>query len=40
MNGPEYWSLLVVDRGWEPERFAALLVDAWTRLLTTAPRAQ
>jgi len=35
MNGPEYWTLLVVDRGWEPERFAAVLVDAWTRLLTT-----
>ena len=37
MNGPEYWRLLVVDRGWEPKRFAALLVDAWTRLLVTAP---
>jgi AcrR family transcriptional regulator len=36
MNGPEYWTLLVVERGWEPERFAALLVDAWTRLLTSA----
>jgi AcrR family transcriptional regulator len=40
MNGPEYWSLLVVDRGWEPKRFAALLVDAWTRALTTAPPPQ
>jgi AcrR family transcriptional regulator len=38
MNGPEYWALLVVDRGWEPARFAALLVDAWTRLLTTSPQ--
>jgi AcrR family transcriptional regulator len=37
MNGPEYWNLLVLDRGWEPTRFAALLVDTWTRLLTTEP---
>jgi AcrR family transcriptional regulator len=36
MNGPEYWALMVVDRGWAPERFEALLVDAWTRLLTVA----
>ena len=40
MNGPEYWTLLVVDRGWEPRRFAAVLVDAWTRLLMTDPRSQ
>ena len=37
MNGPEYWALLVVDRGWEPERFGTFLVDLWTRLLTSAP---
>ena len=40
MNGPEYWSLLVVDRGWEPGRFAALLVDVWTRLLVSASRSR
>ena len=33
MNGPEYWSLLVGDRGWTPEQFGERLVDAWTRLL-------
>jgi AcrR family transcriptional regulator len=39
MNGPEYWVLLVSDRGWSPERFGAFLADAWTRLLTvTSPR--
>ena len=33
MNGPEYWVLLVVERGWSPERFGVHLVDAWTRTL-------
>ena len=33
MNGPEYWTLLVGDRGWTPEQFGERLVDAWTRLL-------
>lgn len=33
MNGPEYWVLLVGDRGWSPERFGDLLVDTWTRTL-------
>jgi AcrR family transcriptional regulator len=33
MNGPEYWVLLVGDRGWTPERFGAFLTDAWTRML-------
>lgn len=33
MNGTEYWVLLVGDRGWSPERFAAYLIDAWSRLL-------
>ena len=33
MNGPEYWTLLVGDRGWTPERFGERLVDAWTRVL-------
>jgi hypothetical protein len=33
MNAAEYWSLLVRQRGWTPQRFTALLIDAWTRLL-------
>jgi AcrR family transcriptional regulator len=33
MNSAEYWSLLVVERGWSAERFGAWLADAWTRLL-------
>jgi AcrR family transcriptional regulator len=33
MNGPEYWVLLVGERGWSQERFAAYLTDAWTRTL-------
>lgn len=37
MNGPEYWVLMVGDRGWSPERFGEFLVDAWTRLLLTSP---
>jgi AcrR family transcriptional regulator len=37
MNGPEYWALLVVDRGWTPQRFGEVLVDAWRRLLLTRP---
>ena len=36
MNGPEYWILLVGDRGWTPERFGAFLTDAWITLLTSA----
>jgi AcrR family transcriptional regulator len=39
MNGPEYWTLLVGDRGWTPRRFADLLVDAWRRLLLAVPEA-
>jgi hypothetical protein len=31
MNGPEYWSLLVNDRGWSREHFADHLTDAWQR---------
>jgi AcrR family transcriptional regulator len=37
MNGPEYWVLLVGERGWAPERFAAYLTDAWARLLLSRP---
>jgi AcrR family transcriptional regulator len=33
MNGSEYWVLLVGDRGWSRQRFAAYLIDAWSRLL-------
>jgi hypothetical protein len=37
MNSPEYWVLLVDERGWTTERFAAYLIDAWTRLLLSRP---
>jgi AcrR family transcriptional regulator len=33
MNAPEYWTLLVNDRGWTPTRFRDQLIDTWTRLL-------
>jgi AcrR family transcriptional regulator len=33
MNSPEYWLLLVGERGWTHRRFASYLVDAWTRVL-------
>lgn len=33
MNAPEYWVLLVNERGWTPQRFGAWLSDAWLRLL-------
>lgn len=32
MNSAEYFSLLVRERGWAPDRFAAWLADAWCRL--------
>lgn len=37
MNGPEYWVLLVGDRGWTHRRFATYLADAWARLLLSDP---
>lgn len=37
MNGPEYWVLLVGDRGWTHRRFASYLADAWARLLLSHP---
>jgi hypothetical protein len=37
MNGPEYWALLVGDRGWTPQRFGDVLVDAWRPLLLVHP---
>lgn len=33
MNAAEYWVLLVHERFWTPDQFAAWLTDAWTRLL-------
>jgi AcrR family transcriptional regulator len=38
MNGPEYWVLLVGERGWTHGQFAAYLVDAWSRLLLRDPQ--
>ena len=32
MNSAEYFMLLVRERGWPPERFAAWLADAWCHL--------
>jgi len=33
MNSPEYWLLLVDERGWTPDRFRAWVSDSWRRLL-------
>lgn len=33
MNAPDYYLLLVDQRGWTPELFESFLIDAWTRLL-------
>ena len=33
MNAPEYYLLLVEQRGWTPEEFEQWLGDAWCRLL-------
>lgn len=33
MNAAEYWVLLVIERGWTPDRFSSWLSDAWCRLL-------
>lgn len=35
MNAAEYYTLLVGERGWQPEQFEAYLADAWKRLLLT-----
>jgi hypothetical protein len=37
MNAAEYWDLLVRERAWTPDQFAAWLIDAWTRLLLREP---
>src|SRR5579862_6351564 len=33
MNAPEFYLLLVEQRGWSPDAFARWLADAWRRLL-------
>jgi AcrR family transcriptional regulator len=33
MNSPEFYLLLVEERGWSPETFASWLAQAWQRLL-------
>jgi hypothetical protein len=38
MNGPEYWTLLVTERGWSAERFSRHIADAWQRLFLDTPR--
>lgn len=32
-NSPEFYCLLIEDRGWSPERFTTWLADTWHRLL-------
>jgi hypothetical protein len=32
-NSPEFYLLLVAQRGWSPERFQRWLAEAWKRLL-------
>lgn len=36
MNSPDYYLLLVKERGWKPEDFQEWLLEAWQRLLLTA----
>jgi hypothetical protein len=38
MNAAEYWVLLVRERAWIPDQFAACLTDAWARLLLAKAR--
>jgi hypothetical protein len=33
MNSPEFYLLLVDQRGWDPDRYQQWLADAWQRLL-------
>jgi hypothetical protein len=37
MNSPEFYLLLVSQRGWDPDRYQQWLADAWQRLLLEAP---
>jgi hypothetical protein len=32
-NAPEFYQLLVGQRGWSPERYERFLADTWRRLL-------
>ena len=36
MNGPEYYWLLIEERGWTVERFETWLADSWKRLLLSS----
>src|SRR6185437_2379943 len=36
-NSPEFYLLLVRERGWVPERFEQWLADTWRQLLLTEP---
>jgi AcrR family transcriptional regulator len=38
-NSPEFYCLLIADRGWAPERFEAWLADTWGRLFLASPAA-
>jgi hypothetical protein len=38
MNSPEYWVLLVGERGWTHRKFATYLADTWARLLLSDPQ--
>lgn len=37
MNGAEFYTLLVFQRGWAPDAFVSWLTEAWARLLLAAP---
>jgi AcrR family transcriptional regulator len=37
MNSPEFWTLMVTERGWSEEQFEDWLADAWIRLLLADP---
>jgi AcrR family transcriptional regulator len=37
MNGPEYWTLLVGERGWSAGQFSRHITDAWQRLFLAGP---
>lgn len=36
-NSPEFWNLMVTERGWSHEQFEHWLADAWARLLLARP---
>ncbi len=38
MNSPEFYLLLVGQRGWSPQAFESWLADAWQRLLLSGPQ--